>query len=291
MSSPVFKYSLAITAMVLALNVDARAQICGDADNSGSVTVTDGVQTLRAAAGLSSTCTNATCDIDGSGGVTVTDGVNVLRKAAGIVISEACGGGGLNAQVQELLKNTVPIFGGLTKIGTGAQGAQAAGTSICENGDGAAFFDSEFGEFVFDNCLIGGLFYDGTVGVDDTGSTLSFDIGFTDAITDEGFDFSGDLSFRTVGQNDVIAGSLDVFFDDFGFLTVAFEDIQSDPNGNFVGGSFFFDTTDSDIEGVTGIRVGVTSSNIAPVSVILTDQTELDFNFDLVSGELTPVSN
>ena len=32
----------------------AAAQTCGDADGSGSVTVTDGVQTLRAAAGLSS---------------------------------------------------------------------------------------------------------------------------------------------------------------------------------------------------------------------------------------------
>lgn len=42
--------------------VGARAE-CGDADGDGSVTVTDGVQALRAAAGLSSTCGSG-CDVD-----------------------------------------------------------------------------------------------------------------------------------------------------------------------------------------------------------------------------------
>ena len=64
--------------------------LCGDADASGTVTVTDGVQVLRAAAGLSSTCTLARCDIDGSGEVTVTDGVGVLRRAAGLSAANAC---------------------------------------------------------------------------------------------------------------------------------------------------------------------------------------------------------
>ena len=63
----------------------AAAQVCGDATGDGIVTVTDGVQTLRAAAQLATTCTTATCDVDGSGTITVTDGVNVLRKAAGLV--------------------------------------------------------------------------------------------------------------------------------------------------------------------------------------------------------------
>jgi hypothetical protein len=63
---------------------------CGDADGSGAVTVTDGVQTLRAAAGLSSPCTLATCDVNGSGAVTVTDGVAVLRGAAGLALGGTC---------------------------------------------------------------------------------------------------------------------------------------------------------------------------------------------------------
>ena len=63
---------------------------CGDADGSGSITVTDGVQALRAAAGLSSPCTAATCDLNGSGDITVTDGVQVLRAAAGLPTTLAC---------------------------------------------------------------------------------------------------------------------------------------------------------------------------------------------------------
>jgi hypothetical protein len=64
--------------------------ICGDADGSGTVTVTDGVQTLRAAADLSSPCTPARCDVDGSGTITVTDGVLVLRDAAGLPLGGTC---------------------------------------------------------------------------------------------------------------------------------------------------------------------------------------------------------
>jgi hypothetical protein len=66
------------------------AQVCGDADGNGSITVTDGVQVLRAAAGLLSGCNGRLCDVDGSGNVTVTDGVNVLRAAAGLSVNLSC---------------------------------------------------------------------------------------------------------------------------------------------------------------------------------------------------------
>lgn len=65
-------------------------EICGDANGSGTVTVTDGVQTLRAAAGLSNSCTPARCDVNGSGMITVTDGVLVLRGAAGLPLGGTC---------------------------------------------------------------------------------------------------------------------------------------------------------------------------------------------------------
>jgi hypothetical protein len=64
--------------------------VCADADLSGTVTVTDGVQTLRAAAGLSSVCEPARCDVDGNGTVSVTDGVDVLRLAAGLPFTANC---------------------------------------------------------------------------------------------------------------------------------------------------------------------------------------------------------
>jgi hypothetical protein len=69
---------------------DLQGGACGDADGSGSVTVTDGVQVLRAAAGLSSPCTAARCDVNGSGTITVTDGVQVLRDAAGLPTDPRC---------------------------------------------------------------------------------------------------------------------------------------------------------------------------------------------------------
>ena len=68
----------------------ATPGICGDADMNGSVTVSDGVQTLRAAAGLPSACVPARCDVDGNGTVSVTDGVDVLRVAAGLPFTARC---------------------------------------------------------------------------------------------------------------------------------------------------------------------------------------------------------
>jgi hypothetical protein len=64
--------------------------LCGDPNASGTVTVTDGVEVLSAAAGLSTDCSTAVCDVDGSGSVTVTDGVLVLRNAAGLGAGLAC---------------------------------------------------------------------------------------------------------------------------------------------------------------------------------------------------------
>jgi CxxC motif-containing protein (DUF1111 family) len=70
----------------------AAAQLCGDADGNGAVSITDGVRALRAAAGLANGCELAICDLDGSGTVTVTDGVRVLRAAAGLDGALVCPG-------------------------------------------------------------------------------------------------------------------------------------------------------------------------------------------------------
>lgn len=68
-----------------------RTQLCGDVDASGALTVTDGVATLRAAAGLEGPCSVAVCDVDGSGAIAVTDGVDVLRAAAALPAPLSCG--------------------------------------------------------------------------------------------------------------------------------------------------------------------------------------------------------
>jgi hypothetical protein len=59
---------------------------CADADGDGRFTVADGVQALRAAVGLASTCTPFRCDLDADDAITVTDGVAMLRHAAGLGI-------------------------------------------------------------------------------------------------------------------------------------------------------------------------------------------------------------
>jgi hypothetical protein len=53
-------------------------------ESADGPTVTDGVQALRAAAGLPNGCTPATCDSDHDGVVSLSDGVRMLRSAAGL---------------------------------------------------------------------------------------------------------------------------------------------------------------------------------------------------------------
>jgi hypothetical protein len=66
--------------------------VCGDANQTGTVTVTDGVQALVAAADLGGRCATSSgaCDVDRDGRVTVTDGVNILRLAAGLRATARC---------------------------------------------------------------------------------------------------------------------------------------------------------------------------------------------------------
>lgn len=286
MSSSSWKSFLGACCAVVLFSVPASAQVCGDADGNGQVSVTDGVQALRAAATLTSTCTAARCDVDGNGTVSVTDGVNILRKAASLPITENCPN--TEAQIEELLQNTLPIFGQLTKVG-GAASAQIAETFACDNEDGFFEIDDETFEISFFNCRLDIFLYDGTLTPD--GNTLFFDLEFIDLTTDESFSFFGDLSFRSTQTGGIIAGSLDVSFENLGEVSVVFENIETDVDDNFVGGSILFDATDSGIEGVVGIRVGFTTDVVVPVSVILDDQSVVAFDFDTISGELTPVSN
>jgi hypothetical protein len=86
------RFRILLVVVLLSATPTAAADRCGDADDSGTISVTDGVQTLRAAAGLSSSCTPARCDLDDGGSVSVTDGVNVLRAAAGLTVNLACPG-------------------------------------------------------------------------------------------------------------------------------------------------------------------------------------------------------
>jgi uncharacterized delta-60 repeat protein len=69
---------------------EGSPRTCGDADGDATLTVTDGVRVLRAAAELPSSCRSAFCDTDASGSIGVTDGVRVLRAAAALPTELAC---------------------------------------------------------------------------------------------------------------------------------------------------------------------------------------------------------
>ncbi len=85
-----------VLALFLTLGAASRAgaalpEDCGDADESGARTVTDGVRILRTAAELAGGCAIASrCDIDGNGAITVSDGVAALRLAADLPVTLAC---------------------------------------------------------------------------------------------------------------------------------------------------------------------------------------------------------
>ncbi len=118
--------ALAVAVVVLGGYGLSSAQTCADPDGSGTTTITDGVQALRAAAGLDSVCSLATCDVNASGAITVTDGILILRIAAGLSADGACTGTPpANESVRQAINNNPyrSIFGDLTKgAGTGGLG-------------------------------------------------------------------------------------------------------------------------------------------------------------------------
>ena len=147
----------------------ASAPTCGDPDSDGQTTVADGIQTLRAAALLSSSCVNATCDLDGSGSVNVNDGVNVLRKAAGLSAPNACLGS-LECDascVQAQAGSVVARIQGALEIGVAALPASAAviaGTTPCPDG---GFSMGDENGFTDVECREGDLVSNGSVAFSD----------------------------------------------------------------------------------------------------------------------------
>lgn len=55
-----------------------------ESDASETITLSDGVAVLRAAAALHGDCRTVVCDVDRDGGVGVTDAVATLHAAAGL---------------------------------------------------------------------------------------------------------------------------------------------------------------------------------------------------------------
>jgi hypothetical protein len=291
------------------LSTTAAAQSCGDADGSGSVTVTDGVQVLRSAAGLSSTCTArpTSCDVDGSGTATVSDGVNVLRKAAGLAITESCpgSGGGDTADVAEVTDVLVPFLAlGLAEIpnvNVAAAGTvQAADTENCEDGGSRTtdrsgvtitvtfaackVSESGLGSFQFDGVIRASLGF--------PTSSVTFDeFLVTDRSNGEVSDFDGTLTGRPrLGGGFVVDGPVSVRgANETEIFRATFTDFTVDGDGHIVSGSVEAEDTSDSFELKRAELEVENGSNTASVHVVRDDDTEKDYQLDLSTGDLTPV--
>lgn len=117
-----------VALLCLLFASSAFGQTCGDADGNGVVTLADGVQVLRAAAELSSSCADAVCDVDGSGSVTIVDGVRVLRAAAELPESLLCVADPFITSVQ----GERGTFGELVKLPGGMTAPPGAPTTVTD---------------------------------------------------------------------------------------------------------------------------------------------------------------
>lgn len=273
----------------------ASAEECGDADNSGAVTVTDGVQTLRAVAGLSTSCVASRCDVDGSGSVTVTDAVNVLRKAAELPINESC--------VGSRTQTIAAFIGEMTKIARTAAPRSAAApalTTECDSGfieqDGntTRYVDCRFGTAVLNGSLT-------TVLVESTNVRFTFDYtydGFQSQFLDSGFTFRQDGAVRTIidTEQHVLIEDGSVTIQHSGSAsgqeeyTLIKRGLTTDTDtGTVVAGELASALAAAGVIGIRSVTIGFVVGVVVDVAVEFDDGQRADFTYNLETQELTPV--
>jgi hypothetical protein len=298
---------MACAVLWSAAATSAAAHVCGDADESGTVTVTDGVQTLRSAASLSSACTLAACDVDGNGSITVTDGVNVLRKAAGLSITENCPEGGDDtADVAGVTDIVVPFVTlGLQQVpnvSSGASAVHAAATEDCEDGGSRTTQQSGITVTVmFDACKVsepglGRFQFDGTIiaqlGIPNV--SVSFEFFVTNLDTSKLVDFDGTINGQPRGGGGFVVdgGPLSVRGPNEGpvIFKVTFHQLTVDGDGHLVSGSAEAEDTSDSFELATAeLEVDDQSGTTATVHVVRDDQSTKDYSLNLLTGDLTPL--
>jgi cysteine-rich repeat protein len=70
-------------------NADCEKLLCGDPNDSGTITSGDALFVLRTAVG-SAVCDVAVCDVNGNGTITTGDALAILRKAVGTPVTLHC---------------------------------------------------------------------------------------------------------------------------------------------------------------------------------------------------------
>ncbi len=210
--------------VVLSGTGGAHAASCGDANRTGSVTVTDGVLILRMAAQLSGTvCPLERCDMNLDDEISVTDGVLALRVAAGIQTNVACSASQVDV-----------IFGTIQKT-VGRGGATASASARARAADTTA------------QCSGGGS-------QSDDGTTITFhDCREDDGVTNGTITFASvdadhvDVTFDTTDVADATGETLTTA----GTLTFTFpDDSTTQVDGTLVYESSIFGTYDTAFTGL-----------------------------------------
>ncbi len=283
----------------------AAAQVCGDADGSGAVTVTDGVQTLRSAAGLSSSCVAGRCDVDGSGAITVTDGVNVLRKAAGLGITEQCPATSTSESVKVFLGEMTKI----ARVSAPASAArlaalvQGALTSDCEEG----FIEIEGNTSTFHDCRFGTILINGAVTTENvlsdpdaqrfirTDTYAQYEVRFLDT----GFTFrqtgTSTIDLDVKANRLVENGTVTIFSDGSALgqdeYTLTKMDFTTDiATATVVNGKLVSSLAQAGLADIKSVGLGFVTGDLADVDVEFEDGHFEAFTFNLQTGELTPAS-
>lgn len=273
--------ALLVAAFVAGVAPPAGA-VCGDANGDGDVTVTDGVQALRAAADLSSVCDDR-CDVDGSGAITVSDGVNILRAAADLSSVRSCTDAA--DRVASVIGHTLGVFGPITKVGAVGSAATTA-AAPCENAGGDVQHTAS--GFVFDQCEIDDVVVTGFLGAPGDGSLDFSSITFRPKSSTDTLTLAGNLSVGDAGGNPELTGQLDASTPILGSYVITFQQVVTGPQGGTLDGVLSFDLTDANIQNVTGIAVTLTGGTHLPVVVTFASGPARNFTYDVNTDQLVP---
>ena len=283
----------AVLVLCLLAATPAAAQplgLCGDADDNGSVSVTDGVTILSAAAGLDVECDPAVCDFDVNDAITLTDGVNALRKAAELSIQRNCvpTRAFFDPGVSQLFIAVQPLFESVLDF-VPQQGEPVPTSPVpCDNSfdDGVVEYEVDGAEtlITFSGCEIDGTLIDGDI-LDGPGG-LELSISFT-FFNDDTMDFSGFLfgidreGFTSFGGTLEVAPGL-TFPEVFDFI-LTLQQLELDPAGNILGGQVLYDLREAELVGFAEIDERFDGSNLATVVVTRDDLSRTTTLWDLIT--------
>jgi hypothetical protein len=289
---------LTTTFLLLLLLSTAGAQVCGDADGNGSVTVTDGVQTLRAAASLSTSCTLARCDVDGNGNITVTDGVDVLRKAADLSAPSACPSAtseGVAETVDTVLPFLVFGFAFASDVNAGAAALPADDEDPCPDGGvrSKRFISAGILNVDFDACRysspgLGRFEFERGVSINFLRSQVALSVEVTDLDNGRVVDFEGFFDFVPRDGGGFVATAQDIVLTTpQGRFNVDLNDLAVDAEGHVIGGGGSVEEIEDNFE-LRRLAFQVTGPAAAELVATFDDASEKRFALNLVTGDLTP---